>query len=233
MKQIYFKGLFTKYLIDNPSCMVIDIGTNIGLYTLFSSKLGRDVLSVEPFQDNILRLHKAVKLEGLYTKIKLLKNVIFNERNTIKRIHSPPFNSGNKQIDKNFSSTNNQFDVNDKYIVSSIVLDDLVDYIPINKMTNKKYEKAIMKIDIEGFEALAFQSARHLLNSLDIKVIFMEWMHVKKLNELSTEFRYVSEMVDLLISYNYNPFDLDNRLLDPRLFSKWSTHDVIWSRVNL
>jgi FkbM family methyltransferase len=228
----FFKGLFTKYLIDNPNYMVIDIGTNIGLYTLFSSKLGRDVLSVEPFQDNILRLHKAIKLEGLDSKVTLLKNVVFNERNIIKRIHSPPFNSGNKQIDRNFSIKTNEFDANDKYMVSSILLDDLVDNIPINKFTNKKYEKAIMKIDIEGFEAYAFQSARRLLNSLDIRVIFMEWMHVKKIDELSSEYRFVSEMVELLVSYDYNPFDLDNRLLDPKLFSKWNTHDVIWSKIN-
>ena len=212
--------------------MVIDIGTNIGLYTLFSSKLGRDVLSVEPFEDNILRLHKAVKLEGLENKITLLKNVVFNERNIINRISSDSWNSGNKRIDKNFSIENNQIDANDKYMVNSIILNDLVDYIPINKMTQKKYEKAIMKIDIEGFEAYAFQSARLLLNSIDIRVIFMEWMHVKKYNEQSIEYKYVSEMVDLLVSYNYNPFDFNNRLLDPKLFANWNTHDVVWSKIN-
>ena len=67
--------------------MVIDIGSNIGLYSLFSSKLGRDVLSVEPFKDNIIRFHKAVKIQGLENRITLLNNVVYNKPGIIKKIY--------------------------------------------------------------------------------------------------------------------------------------------------
>ena len=53
-------------------------------------------------------------------------------------------------------------------------MDDLVDYLP-KKVNNESYAKAILKIDIEGFDPLAFEYARHLFESIDIEVIFMEW----------------------------------------------------------
>ena len=37
------------------------------------------------------------------------------------------------------------------------------------------FKKAVLKIDIEGFEPFAFAHASLLFNTLDIRIIFMEW----------------------------------------------------------
>jgi FkbM family methyltransferase len=47
------------YVKKYKDCLVLDIGANIGHYTMFAAKIGRNVVSVEPFEENILRIHKA------------------------------------------------------------------------------------------------------------------------------------------------------------------------------
>ena len=44
---------------------VIDIGANIGVYSLLAAKLGRNVIAVEPLYENLNRMNKAAHLEGL------------------------------------------------------------------------------------------------------------------------------------------------------------------------
>ena len=61
----------------------------------------------------------------------------------------------------------------DKYMVQTILLDDIINYFP--KIANKSYKKAIMKIDIEGYEPFAFKSSKNLFSLIDIEIIFMEW----------------------------------------------------------
>ena len=215
-------------MIDDPELMVIDIGSNIGLYSLFSSKLGRDVLSVEPFEDNIIRFHKAVKIQGLENRITLLNNVVYNKPGIIKKIYYHNGNYGNQMVEKQSDDKYKQAD--DKFLVKSIVLDDLIEYLPIDKKTNQIYKKAIMKIDIEGFEAIAFQSIKKLLKSIDIKVIFMEWVHVKRAIEGTFEDKCLIDMVDLLKSNGYQPFTVKNELLDFNKYKQWTHGDVCWRK---
>ncbi len=50
---------FIKQLEEVPDCNVIDIGANIGLYTLIAAKMDRMVIAVEPVHENLNRIHKA------------------------------------------------------------------------------------------------------------------------------------------------------------------------------
>ena len=115
---------------------------------MFAAKLGSKVVTVEPFHDNILRIHKAAKKEGLENKITLIKNAISNKRNEIKRLSPASNNIGGQSLlenkDKKFV-----LDQNDKYLVETILFDDLVGYLPKNEQ-NLNYQDAILKIDIEG-----------------------------------------------------------------------------------
>ena len=62
-------------------------------------------------------------------------------------------------------------DEKNKYLVETILFDDIIPYLPYkNKYTLEKYKKAIIKIDIEGFEAFAFESASLLFETLDVRI---------------------------------------------------------------
>ena len=58
----------------------------LGQYSLFAAKLGHKVVSVEPFHDNILRIHKSAYLENFFNNITLIQNAISNKRNEKKSL---------------------------------------------------------------------------------------------------------------------------------------------------
>ncbi len=62
---------FIKQLEEVPECNVIDIGANIGLYTLIAAKMDRMVIAVEPIHENLNRIHKASQQGRLYSLKKL------------------------------------------------------------------------------------------------------------------------------------------------------------------
>ncbi len=112
--------------------------------------MGRQVLTVEPFYDNIVRLHKAATEEKIQNKIKLVKNALSNKRNEIKRLQPNSDNIGGQSLLQSKNKNYKKSDMaNDKYLVETILLDDLVEQLPLNS-DGKKYKQAILKIDIEG-----------------------------------------------------------------------------------
>ena len=65
-------------------------------------------------------------------------------------------------------------DENNKYLVETIWFDDIAGFLPKNT-ANKSFAKAILKVDIEGFEPFAFMHAKKLFDSIEVSIIFMEW----------------------------------------------------------
>jgi len=59
---------------------VLDIGANIGYYTLLAAKLGQQVVAVEPVLDSIQRLHHAAHIEHVTERIKVIYNGIADVR---------------------------------------------------------------------------------------------------------------------------------------------------------
>ena len=54
-------------------------------------------VTVEPFYENILRLHKASKIEKFHKRITLIQNALSNKRNEIKLLTSNPSNIGGQR----------------------------------------------------------------------------------------------------------------------------------------
>ena len=108
-----------------------------GQFTLFSAKMNRAVVLVEPFYDNILRIHKAAKLANLEKKITLIKNVLSDQRNRIIRLN--PVSVGAHVGDHYF-----QFDedTTDKYNVETVFFDDIISYLP-RKEDGEKFQNII------------------------------------------------------------------------------------------
>ena len=53
---------FRSILLNDPHLGFIDIGANLGLYSLVAASMGHNVISVEPFDNNLRRLRKSVSL---------------------------------------------------------------------------------------------------------------------------------------------------------------------------
>jgi FkbM family methyltransferase len=195
----------------------------LGQYTLFAAKLGRNVVSVEPFYDNIIRIHKAARLENLQSKIVLITNALSNSRGDIKLLMKTKDNIGGQGLNKNENIKYTKSDLaTNKYLVETIIFDDIIEYLP--KMDNKMpYKKAIMKIDIEGFEPYALANATQLFKLIDIRVIFMEWLNMPSIDRDS-----VIGMMNLLKSLNFMPFKIASSIpLNESEWLKWPG-DIVW-----
>ncbi len=202
----------------------------LGQYSLFASKMGRKVLCVEPFYDNILRIHKAAKLEEIDKNIVLIANALSNQRNEIKRLAKNDINIGGQSLlphnSEVYKRTENTSTETDKYLVETVLFDDLVDYLPksANKM-NAKVQRAIMKIDIEGFEPFALSNASRVFTVLDICVVFMEWGIRKREH---SDLNLVDGMVSFLRKNGLKPYN-ETVSLESVDWNDWPW-DLIWKK---
>ena len=212
---------FVDTMQRDPALGVIDLGANIGVYTLVGAAMGRRVVAVEPFMANIVRLHAASQRAGTSSQITLLHNGVSNchGNSTIRPNGS---NQGDVRIQKGVSPCVGSC----PETISMITLDDIVDLLP--------FQRAVIKIDIQGYEHLAFQHAQNLLNALFIPCIYMEWTEMKKHQNLngtpSKDNFHVIAMLKLLYSYQYVPYtlDIDGAMnLRSREWGAWPD-DIVW-----
>ena len=154
-----------------------------------SAKLNRKVIAFEPFIDNIYRIHKAAQLENLTNNIVLVQNAVSNKRNEVALMSKKDLVMAAQGI---FENKGKKFkrDSRDKYQVETIVLDDVIPYLP-KRDDGTEFERAAMKIDIEGFEPFAMQKASKLFDHLDVRIILMEWKNLATKNNYQT----VDEMI--------------------------------------
>lgn len=221
---------FLKGLQECPDCLVFDIGANIGQYGLYAARLGRKVISAEPFHDNILRLHKACNLENTCNKITLIKNAISDVRDRIMLLAKNDNNIGGQSLmnfkDKQFTKDDFKNPEYGRYLVRTILTDDLIDILPLND-NNQPYKKAIMKIDIETFEPYAFKNASNLFNKLEFLVIFMEFMHFAKSVEQHAD---VQNMINFLYDHGLKAYDKYTLLNRDTWKSNWPG-DIVWRKI--
>ena len=153
-----------KQNIPNHDIFVLDIGANIGWYSLILGYNGYNILSFEPSKVNYYILLKN------YCMNKNIKMTIINKGLDIYEknysLYHPMNNIGNAFIFGNLSIINIQ-----NYVKEEIILTTLNNYITFLNKNNL----ALIKLDIEGSEEKAIESGKNLIVKYHIPFIFMEW----------------------------------------------------------
>ena len=90
------------------------------------------------------------------------------------------------------------------------------------------FPKAIMKMDIQGFEHKAFTKAEELFNKVDITHIFLEWAEMKHYYGSSSDKTMVLNMIKMLEKRGFSPWTVKGDKLDLNQWDKWPG-DMIWS----
>jgi len=193
---------------------------------LYSAKLGKDVVAVEPFHDNILRIHKAAKTENITDKITLIKNGISNKRNIMELIADSK-NVGGQYLKENLDLQTNKDENKNNYIVETILFDDMIKYFP-KRSDGKPYNKAIIKIDIQGFEIYAFEHAIRFFENFEVQSIFIEWVLIEDV--LPQDKPLVEKMIQLFYKNNLEPFSVQGKALQKESWRNWKEYDVIWKK---
>jgi FkbM family methyltransferase len=141
-----------------PGDIVLDIGANIGYYTLIFARLAGEtgkVYAFEPEPANFSILKKNVEMNG-YKNVVLVQKAVSN-RNGKTRLYLA---SGNTSDHRIYDSQDGR-----RYIdVETIQLDDY--------FSRSREKINFIKMDIQGAEGLALQGMTGLLNnSVDLKVM--------------------------------------------------------------
>nr|KAG5709703.1 hypothetical protein BaRGS_027728 [Batillaria attramentaria] len=160
----YMTRVYQVALKKHPAAAVIDIGANVGYYSLMAGTMGHTVIAVEPSLENVKRLKRGAQLSGLVDKIVLLKNALAKtHRNLTLSVNS--VNQGGIQVLE-------EGDCREGETTRTIVLNDLLHVLTA--------DTAIVKIDIEGYECRGMETSLKFFRAIKVPYIFMEWQQMYK-----------------------------------------------------
>lgn len=194
MKQIYLFGIYekpyVKYLSSFPKNeikTIVDIGANIGNYTLALKQAYPNsfVHSFEPNSINYNRLVKNISLNK-FEGVKANQLGLSDKKGELKLYYD----------DKNMGAATLAEQAGSKY--ETIILDTLDDYCVSNNINNID----MLKIDIEGGELNCLKGGQTILNKTQKGVIQLEvdYGHCKRLGYTA------EELFNFPIQYGYKPF---------------------------
>jgi FkbM family methyltransferase len=143
--------------ILKPGMVFIDLGANIGLYTLFASKLVDNdgtVIAIEPSERDMERLRANVELNN-GRSIKLRQTAISNSSGERELLIAEEEHSGQNTFGAfAYADVQNQGKVN----VNTQTLDEVVRQEALNRVD-------VIKMDVEGHEFFALQGANETLRN--------------------------------------------------------------------
>ena len=200
INKIYEKNE-TNFVKDsvNKGDVVIDIGANIGYYTLMFAKLVGDtgkIYSFEPDPRNFLILEKNIQINGY-------NNVILEKKAVSNKLGKSTLYVNENSAGSSMHKPNNV--VNQIY-VDLITLDN---YFEVNTITPD-----FIKIDIEGYELNALKGMESILQSSDKTKIMIEYNPLTKkefnsdpmdnltfLSELGFKFKDLNSSVQTFLTF--------------------------------
>lgn len=147
--------------------MFLDIGANVGTYSLYAASLGHKVLAIEPSFVNSSTLSRNIMLNDLGDKITNLKVALSNFDGFDRLEHHKAVLAGNSGASLN---TGEYFDKD-----SLITLIETVPVFQLDSILTKFYFKPTMiKIDTDGNEVAILEGARTTLKNLNLVTVLVE-----------------------------------------------------------
>ena len=194
-----------RILIRNPHLDMIDIGANIGGYTMFTAgALGRFTLAIDCYMPNIERIARAIQIERAQNHVVLVQNALYGRSGEYLEL-------SNDRPSGLHLTNKTSVDLTSRYVVKTIRFDDL---LPI--LIERRVRAAVIKIDIEGAEGYLCETGSKVFKFIDIQLVMMEWGDGMR---KSFEKRYQS-IVDFFAQHNYVTTDENCELLSS---ADWQT----------
>ncbi|ESO03608.1 hypothetical protein HELRODRAFT_173299 [Helobdella robusta] len=166
-------------LKKNPTSIFLDIGANIGYYTLLAAKLGHPVLAVEPTTDHLTRIHRALELENLTDNVVLLQNALAVKRELVNIYVSKTNQGDNRVVPKNSGEKDRPSNSHDlsSVTVNSLLLDDLISVLTSNFSSSQSLKSTplVMKVDIQAMESSVLVTGDYFFDNTNVILVMMEW----------------------------------------------------------
>ncbi len=147
---------------------MIDIGANVGLYTIFAAKKGLRVFAFEPESQNYALINRNIFLNQVSDKVTCL-NVALSDKTGIDQLFIPTFMAGGalNNLGEAVDYNHEMFTAEFKQSVMVYRLDDFLEQYPDAFPTH-------IKIDVDGIESKVIDGARRTLKDPRLKSILIE-----------------------------------------------------------
>jgi FkbM family methyltransferase len=170
-----------------PGSLFVDVGANIGLYTIWCMEAGAEVIAIEPSRIARERLVSNLELNGYRAEV--VAAAVAESEGTM-RLTTELDNQNHLVLSPDSNGAESEE-------VPVLTLDGLVGDRTVDGL----------KVDVEGAELLVLKGAKRLLAERRIKLIQMEW------NESSVALldQDRTPIAELLASHGYELFRADER----------------------
>ena len=231
---------FREMLLSHPDIGVIDLGANIGVYTLIAAESHHDVIAVEPYRPNVERLIYAAHLAGTLRHITVYENGVSDSCGHAE-LQINPENLGDVRLKPSASTSSRRLKhrgVRSKHGLRTSSLADVVTNNPVRTITlgcladRLNFSEAIVKIDIQGGEHRALQDFDSLFARTTVRYIIMEWSMLRDYYDTEiANSRDKSDVSDLIANLILKGFRAHSALTaKPLSTAHWFgwPDDVIW-----
>lgn len=183
----------------------LDIGGNIGMWSLSAAAANYQTFTIEPLPENYVRFCRSVNKNSFHNRTHLI-NVAATDRPATFRLELSPGNMGGTRVvpvDDGVDNTDN------KNTVHGVTVDSL------NLPTNYP---VVLKLDVEGHELMALTGATQFIKNADIVYAMMELRP-----NLKNDSRW-NDIFRMLVSKGLKPYRInydDETPLDVDQLDKW------------
>ncbi|XP_062585451.1 uncharacterized protein LOC134247136 [Saccostrea cucullata] len=151
---------------NEPEVVFLDIGANVGVFSLTIAKLGRYVIVVDALEGNIAHLCRSVQDGNLGSHVTIIHNALSYQREKVA-LGTYEKNVGGTYVKKLEKMELDKVGQN-SLVVDAILLDDLLEIFNI--------KRAVIKMDVETFEANILKGAEKFFKAVVVEYLFIEFM---------------------------------------------------------
>jgi len=151
----------------DPNQCFLDVGANIGIYTLFALFKGHEVIAIEPEAHNFCLLNRNIMINNFNDKA-ICYPVALNDKLTISKLNLASFEYGSAlhSFDRTINQFGDQFNPIARQGNIGVTMDQLI--------SSLKKEVNHIKIDVDGNEFLVLKGGEKTFRSDSLKSILIE-----------------------------------------------------------
>ncbi|KAH3721059.1 hypothetical protein DPMN_063974 [Dreissena polymorpha] len=146
---------------------VLDLGCNIGVYTIMVAKMNHRVVSVDPSRKNLMLLSRSLKLGQIDSKVTLLWNAVGD------RVQNVSLREYKGKIGGTFVKAESEKDdenqIYELHRAGAVTLDHL---IPMFANKNNFHKDGYRNIRVK----YALKGGERFFKSTNVRFVFMEWV---------------------------------------------------------
>jgi FkbM family methyltransferase len=160
-RTVYFTGTYEPELIRyltthlDPSCVFADVGAHMGIHALVAARAGARVVAFEPAPDSAARLREAAAANSL--SVEVVQAALGSEEGEVELFADPRYDVADAGV-RSIAGTGERVATARETTLDACSLDRL----------------DVLKVDVEGAEAVVLEGARESLARLRPRAVIVE-----------------------------------------------------------